>query len=153
MSFTYLGLAPSLCQPLARMGYDRPTPVQTQSIPLVLNGSDLLARAQTGTGKTAAFGLPMIERLLLRSARRRPSRAPRGLVLVPTRELAIQVERALDLLRGAAARAVAAIFGGMPMRPQVQAAPAGRRHRGRHAGPAARSHEAAHRSICRRSRF
>ena len=64
MSFSDLGLAPSLCHPLARKGYDLPTPVQTQSIPLVLSGTDLLARAQTGTGKTAAFGLPMIERLL-----------------------------------------------------------------------------------------
>ena len=61
----------------ARKGYDLPTPVQTQSIPLVLSGTDLLARAQTGTGKTAAFGLPMIERLLLRSTRR-PRRVPRA---------------------------------------------------------------------------
>ena len=94
MPFSKLGLAPSLCTPLARMGYREPTPVQSLSIPLVLSGSDLLARAQTGTGKTAAFALPMIDRLLVR--RRRPRLAgPIGLVLVPTRELAVQVTRAL----------------------------------------------------------
>ena len=121
MSFSELGLAQSLCDPLARKGYTQPTPVQIQSIPLVLSGADLLARAQTGTGKTAAFGLPMIERLLLRGTRRASTRAPRALVLVPTRELATQVERAL-VSYGAPLRArVTAIFGGMPMRPQVRA--------------------------------
>ena len=66
MPFTKLGLTPSLCTPLAKMGYTQPTPVQSASIPIILTGADLLARAQTGTGKTAAFALPMIERLLLR---------------------------------------------------------------------------------------
>jgi ATP-dependent RNA helicase RhlE len=65
MPFSKLGLAPSLCTPLVQMGFRQPTPVQTEAIPLVLKGTDLLARAQTGTGKTAAFGLPMIERLFL----------------------------------------------------------------------------------------
>src|SRR5262247_1235630 len=95
MSFSKLGLTPSLCLPLARLGYEQPTPIQTRAIPAVLTGTDLLARAQTGTGKTAAFGLPMIERLVaLRDASK--SRRPRGLVLVPTRELAAQVHRALS---------------------------------------------------------
>src|SRR5262245_26906644 len=93
MSFSKLGLTPSLCLPLARLGYEEPTPIQAQAIPVVLTGADLLARAQTGTGKTAAFGLPMIERLMARAAVR--SRLPRALVLVPTRELATQVHRAL----------------------------------------------------------
>ena len=66
MPFVSLGLTPSLCHPLARLGYATPTPVQAQSIPLVLAGHDLLAKAQTGTGQTAAFGLPMIERLFWR---------------------------------------------------------------------------------------
>ena len=66
MSFSALGLTPSLSLPLARLGYDEPTLIQTLAIPAVLTGRDLLARAQTGTGKTAAFGLPMIERLLVR---------------------------------------------------------------------------------------
>ncbi len=91
MPFTTLGLSDTLSTSLARLGYTTPTPVQSQSIPIVLSGSDLLARAQTGTGKTAAFGLPMIERLLVRSKRQPGTHAPRGLVLVPTRELAIQV--------------------------------------------------------------
>ena len=63
MPFVSLGLSASLSNPLARLGYATPTPVQAQSIPLALAGHDLLAKAQTGTGKTAAFGLPMIERL------------------------------------------------------------------------------------------
>src|SRR5262245_31258681 len=90
MSFSKLGLTPSLCLPLARLGYEQPTPIQSRAIPVVLTGADLLARAQTGTGKTAAFGLPMIERIV---ARRGKPRLPRGLVLVPTRELAAQVHR------------------------------------------------------------
>ena len=94
MPFTTLGLSDAISHPLSRMGYGQPTPVQTQSIPIVLSGSDLLARAQTGTGKTAAFALPMIERLLAQRHRQASSRAPRGLVLVPTRELASQVHRA-----------------------------------------------------------
>jgi ATP-dependent RNA helicase RhlE len=120
MSFSELGLAPSLCHPLARKGYDRPTPVQSQSIPVILSGTDLLARAQTGTGKTAAFGLPMIERLLVRGPRA-ATRAPRGLVLVPTRELAIQVDRALAAYGAPLKLRVTAIYGGVPMRPQTRA--------------------------------
>src|SRR5215510_12351695 len=80
MSFSKLGLTSSLCVPLARLGYEQPTPIQAQAIPAVLTGTDLLARAQTGTGKTAAFGLPMIQRIVARRDGR--SRLPRGLVLV-----------------------------------------------------------------------
>ncbi len=119
MSFSTLGLTPSLSLPLARLGYDQPTPIQTLAIPAVLTGADLLARAQTGTGKTAAFGLPMIDRLL--TPRRGPGRrSPRGLVLVPTRELAVQVHRALSTYAGAAPLRVTAIFGGVGMGAQVQ---------------------------------
>src|SRR5690242_17875882 len=96
MPFQALGLSPSLCAPLAKLGYAQPTPVQLKSIPIVLTGSDLLARAQTGTGKTAAFGLPMIERLAVRGGVARGARKPRGLVLVPTRELAAQVHKSLS---------------------------------------------------------
>lgn len=120
MPFSKLGLAPSLCTPLARMGYGQPTPVQSESIPFVLSGSDLLARAQTGTGKTAAFGLPMIERLFVRGRSAR-IRSPRGLVLVPTRELALQVHRALATYGAPVQLRVLPIFGGVPMGPQVQA--------------------------------
>src|SRR3954469_25631816 len=95
MSFATLGLSDVLFQPLARLGYDKPTAVQSRAIPLVLSGRDLMARAQTGTGKTAAFGLPMIDRLLVVSKKPRVAGKPRGLVLVPTRELALQVHQAL----------------------------------------------------------
>ena len=118
MSFSELGLRPSLCLPLARLGYEKPTPIQTQAIPAVLRGTDLLARAQTGTGKTAAFGLPMIERLGARRDGARP-RLPRGLVLVPTRELAAQVHGALSTYAAPAQLRVMAIFGGVGMGPQI----------------------------------
>jgi ATP-dependent RNA helicase RhlE len=119
MSFSNLGLTPSLCLPLARLGYDQPTPIQTKAIPAVLTGADLLARAQTGTGKTAAFGLPMIERLVARRNGARP-RLPRGLVLVPTRELAAQVHKSLATYGAPAQIRVAVIFGGVGMGPQIQ---------------------------------
>jgi len=119
MSFSKLGLTPSLCLPLARLGYEQPTPIQVRAIPVVLTGADLLARAQTGTGKTAAFGLPMIERIVARRDRRRP-RLPRALVLVPTRELAAQVHRSLATYAAPAQLRVTAIFGGVGMGPQIQ---------------------------------
>ena len=121
MPFSTLGLAPALCTPLARQGYSQPTPVQTESIPIVLGGNDLLARAETGTGKTAAFGLPMIDRLLVQGRRATAARKPRGLVLVPTRELAQQVQQALTKYGAPVNLRSAAIFGGVAMRPQVQA--------------------------------
>ena len=120
MPFTTLGLTPSLCAPLARQGYTEPTPVQRQSIPIALSGRDLLARAQTGTGKTAAFGLPMIDRLLVRGGTPAGARRPRGLVLVPTRELALQVHKALSLYGVPANLRVTAIYGGVGIRPQIQ---------------------------------
>jgi ATP-dependent RNA helicase RhlE len=120
MSFSKLGLAPSLCDSLLRMGYSEPTPVQLASIPVVLRGADLLARAQTGTGKTAAFGLPMIERLLVRQ-RRSATGKPLGLVLVPTRELALQVHGAMVRYGAPVGLRVTPVFGGVPMPPQVRA--------------------------------
>ncbi len=121
MPFDTLGLSPSICNPLARLGYTSPTPVQTESIPVVLTGADLLARAQTGTGKTAAFGLPMIDRLFA-GRDRSPGRAkPRGLVLVPTRELAVQVQQSLSKYGASVGVRVTAIFGGVSMHGQVAA--------------------------------
>jgi ATP-dependent RNA helicase RhlE len=119
MSFVNLGLSPLLCSPLARMGYAAPTPVQAQAIPLVLTGSDLVARAQTGTGKTAAFGLPIIERLFVQGARAK-TRGPRCLVLVPTRELALQVHDALATYGNPLRLRVISIVGGVGMGPQIQ---------------------------------
>jgi ATP-dependent RNA helicase RhlE len=120
MSFSKLGLTPSLYVPLARLGYEHPTPIQARAIPAVLTGTDLLARAQTGTGKTAAFGLPMIDRIVARCGGGRPGR-PRGLVLVPTRELAAQVHRSLATYGAPAQIRVTAIFGGVSMGAQIQA--------------------------------
>ncbi|MCW4454322.1 DEAD/DEAH box helicase [Flavobacterium sp. MXW15] len=98
MSFESLGLAPFLLRALAEQGYENPTPIQEQAIPLALDGHDLLAGAQTGTGKTAAFGLPLLQHL---GTSPQPvgngPRKPRALVLAPTRELATQVH---DSLRG-----------------------------------------------------
>jgi ATP-dependent RNA helicase RhlE len=119
MPFVKLGLSPALCHPLSRLGYVTPTPVQAQSIPVVLTGRDLLARAQTGTGKTAAFGLPMIDRLTVRGGvSASGTRKPRALVLVPTRELALQVHKALATYAVPANLRVTAIFGGVSFGPQ-----------------------------------
>jgi len=116
--FSKLGLSPTACTSLARLGYHTPTPIQTQAIPLVLTGVDLLARAQTGTGKTAAFGMPMIERLAASAATGRTK--PRGLVLVPTRELAVQVHQSLTTYAASTRLRIAAIFGGVSMGAQIQ---------------------------------
>jgi ATP-dependent RNA helicase RhlE len=118
--FSRLGLSPTTCASLARLGYETPTPIQTEAIPLVLTGVDLLARAQTGTGKTAAFGLPMIEHLQSAGARR-DRRTPRALVLVPTRELAVQVHQSLTTYASSSPLRVCAIFGGVAMNGQIQA--------------------------------
>jgi ATP-dependent RNA helicase RhlE len=118
--FSKLGLSSPACASLARLGYETPTPIQTEAIPLVLTGVDLLARAQTGTGKTAAFGLPIVERLL--TAGVAASRVtPRALVLVPTRELAVQVHQALSAYASPTRLRVVAIFGGVSMGGQIQA--------------------------------
>jgi ATP-dependent RNA helicase RhlE len=116
--FSELGLSPTACTSLARLGYQTPTPIQTEAIPLVLTGVDLLARAQTGTGKTAAFGMPMIERLAASAPAGRSK--PRGLVLVPTRELAVQVHQSLTTYAVSTRLRVAAIFGGVSMGGQIQ---------------------------------
>ena len=120
MPFSKLGLSPVLCTPLAQAGYTTPTPVQAQSIQSVLEGADLMARAQTGTGKTAAFGLPMIDRLLVRGKPGKFTR-PRGLVLVPTRELAIQVHKSLSIYGAPVRLRAVSVFGGVSMVNQVRA--------------------------------
>lgn len=108
MSFTTLGLAPSLLQTLEDIGYREPTPIQTQVIPLVLRGRDILGAAQTGTGKTAAFALPILHKLL--SGGKQPS--ARALVVVPTRELAAQVGDAIKTYARDSELKVIALFGG-----------------------------------------
>ena len=118
--FSQLGLTPTTCAPLARLGYTTPTPIQTKAIPVVLTGVDLLARAQTGTGKTAAFGLPMIQRLTSQGAAAGRVK-PRALVLVPTRELALQVSQTLSGYAASTRLRVVAIYGGVGMGGQMQA--------------------------------
>jgi ATP-dependent RNA helicase RhlE len=122
MSFENLGLAPALLRALADSGYTQPTPIQTEAIPLVLAGRDLLGGAQTGTGKTAAFALPMLERLFPAGVRQ--NRAPgriRALVLTPTRELAAQVHDSVRTYGRHLQPTTAAVFGGMGMHPQTVA--------------------------------
>ncbi|MBA3486916.1 MAG: DEAD/DEAH box helicase [Lysobacter sp.] len=117
-SFEGLGLAPALLRALAESGYNTPTPIQTQAIPLAMAGHDLLGGAQTGTGKTAAFGLPLLNRLSKQTAINGP-RKPRALVLVPTRELAIQVNDSLRSYAKHLRLNICSIYGGAGMSPQT----------------------------------
>jgi len=114
MSFESLGLAPELLRAVADEGYTQPTPIQLQGIPAVLSGRDLLAAAQTGTGKTAAFTLPILHKLNGHSAT-----APRVLVLVPTRELAAQVAESVRTYGKHLKLRTAVIFGGVGFNPQA----------------------------------
>ena len=94
-SFSGLGLADPLLRALADVGYTSPTPIQAKAIPVVLTGRDLLAAAQTGTGKTAGFTLPILQRLLDNPMQTRKPGRPRCLILTPTRELTAQVEESV----------------------------------------------------------
>ena len=126
MSFNGLGLSPELLRAVADQGYETPTPVQSAAIPLVLEGRDLLAGAQTGTGKTAAFVLPIIHRL---HETRRDAGAARHqvrvLVVVPTRELAIQVEESVRTYGAHRPIRSATVYGGVGFGPQVSKLRAG----------------------------
>ncbi|MEX1170666.1 MAG: DEAD/DEAH box helicase [Chloroflexota bacterium] len=123
MSFDRLGLSPELLSAVARQGYTDPTPVQTEAIPLVLAGRDLLAGAQTGTGKTAAFVLPMVQRL--HASRPAGPRLIRALILTPTRELALQVEESVRTYGAQNPIRSTTIYGGVGFDPQVRALRAG----------------------------
>ncbi|MFA7442989.1 MAG: DEAD/DEAH box helicase, partial [Lysobacteraceae bacterium] len=118
MSFDTLGLSPALLRALSEAGYATPTPIQTDAIPLALSGHDLLAGAQTGTGKTAAFGLPLLQTL---AADATVQRRPRALILTPTRELAAQVAASLRDYGKHLSLRIATVFGGVGMQPQVDA--------------------------------
>jgi superfamily II DNA/RNA helicase len=114
MSFSVFGLHPSLLQSIVKQGYTAPTPIQEQAIPVAMKGSDILASAQTGTGKTAAFMLPLLHRLTQPSAVTK-SKGPRVLVLTPTRELADQIADASNKLGGSIAKlSTVSIVGGVP---------------------------------------
>jgi len=116
MSFDSLGLRAELLRAVATQGYTIPTPIQAKAIPEILAGHDILAGAQTGTGKTAAFTLPMLQIL---SGRQAQGRHPRALVLTPTRELAAQVEQSVRTYGQHLPLRSAVIFGGVGMQPQV----------------------------------
>src|SRR5687768_10857878 len=123
MTFDSLGLRAELLRALEDAGYTTPTPVQAQAIPVILQGRDVLAGAQTGTGKTAGFALPLLQRLLegntVPTNRRKPVRA---LILTPTRELAAQVQESVrDYGRYPPALNSAVVFGGVNINPQIQA--------------------------------
>jgi ATP-dependent RNA helicase RhlE len=116
--FATLGLSPALLEVLAAEGYTQPTPIQAQAIPHLLAGRDLLGIAQTGTGKTAAFALPILQRLAANP--RKPSRGTcRVLVLSPTRELASQIGESFRTYAGSMPLGVAVIFGGVGYKPQT----------------------------------
>src|SRR5438094_8734302 len=121
MSFSKLGLSEELVRAVAEHGYTTPTPIQTQAIPAVLAGGDLLAGAQTGTGKTAGFVLPILERLSKRPAPRVVGgRKPvRTLILTPTRELAAQVEESVRVYGKYSKQTSMVVYGGVGINPQI----------------------------------
>jgi ATP-dependent RNA helicase DeaD len=117
--FAALGLSPALVSAVAALGYEEPTPIQQEAIPVLLSGADMLGQAATGTGKTAAFALPLLDKLS------RDGKAARGkvraLVLVPTRELAMQVAEALHKYAKGSNLNVVPVYGGAPMDHQIRA--------------------------------
>ena len=118
MSFTLLGLSPSILKAVAEEGYTEPSPIQAQAIPAVLEGRDVMAAAQTGTGKTAGFTLPILERLL-KGDSAKPNQA-RVLVLTPTRELAAQVGASVETYGKYLPLRSAVVFGGVKINPQMK---------------------------------
>jgi len=120
MPFTSFDLDPLLLRGIRELGFTRPTPIQEQSIPPALAGRDVLACAATGSGKTAAFGLPILQRLM-----HKPRRTTRALVLTPTRELCAQIDEHLAELATHTPVTSAAVFGGVGMGPQEHAFRAG----------------------------
>ena len=125
MSFASLGLSEALVRAVESAGYTQPTPVQQRAIPAALQGRDLMVAAQTGTGKTGGFALPILERLFPNGhpdrEQRHGPKQPRVLVLTPTRELAAQVHDSFKLYARDLKFVSACIFGGVGMNPQVQA--------------------------------
>ncbi|MDD5282307.1 MAG: DEAD/DEAH box helicase, partial [Candidatus Omnitrophica bacterium] len=111
--FYGLGIAPKILDILGHMKFKVPTPIQLKAIPLAIEGKDIVGIAQTGTGKTHSFAIPMVQRLVQKKGI--------GLVLAPTRELAIQIDEACHMLAHAFGMKTACLIGGAPMDPQVQA--------------------------------
>jgi ATP-dependent RNA helicase RhlE len=118
-SFATLHLASPVLTAISELGYDTPTPVQTQAIPEILAGNDVLAGAQTGTGKTAAFALPLLTRLM--ESPRVQSKRPSALILAPTRELADQVATSIQRYSANTELTTLAVYGGVSQNPQTEA--------------------------------
>ena len=112
-TFSGLGIAPGLLDILSRLGFEEPTPIQEKAIPVALEGKDIIGIAQTGTGKTLAFGVPIIQKL--------GQAKGKGLILLPTRELAEQVEKMLHIVGKSLGLRTALVIGGASMRAQIQA--------------------------------
>ncbi|HEY7024924.1 MAG TPA: DEAD/DEAH box helicase [Candidatus Limnocylindrales bacterium] len=122
MTFDHFGLSPEILRAVGEQGYETPTPIQEQAIPLVASGRDVMGRAQTGTGKTAAFALPMLERLRSHANTSfSPARHPvRALILAPTRELAVQVYDSFRTYGRHVPLRYAVVYGGVPIEPQTR---------------------------------
>ena len=118
MSFSSLALDKSLTDAVKALGYEQPTPIQQQAIPAILANKDIMAGAQTGTGKTAAFALPILQRLSENIPAQRPIRA---LVLTPTRELAQQVYKSFVSYAENTELNIAVAYGGVSIKPQIEA--------------------------------
>ena len=121
IDFASLGLADTLLRAVSEAGYTQPTPIQAQAIPQVLAGGDLLAAAQTGTGKTAGFTLPVLHQLAQTHAHPHPPGRPRCLILTPTRELAAQVEESVKTYGKYVPLTSLVMFGGVNINPQIAA--------------------------------
>ncbi|KHF25172.1 DEAD/DEAH box helicase [Solemya velum gill symbiont] len=119
MSFKSLGLRTELLRAVSEQGYSKPTPIQSKGIPPVLEGRDIMGGAQTGTGKTAGFTLPLLQRLMESGQATKGKRPLRALVLTPTRELAAQVEDSIDTYGKYLPLKSMVIFGGVSIRPQI----------------------------------
>jgi ATP-dependent RNA helicase RhlE len=119
-NFETLGLAEPLTRAVKEAGYDTPTPIQAQAIPVMLKGGDVMGLAQTGTGKTAAFVLPLIDRLMA-EGKQAPGRTCRALVLAPTRELAAQIGKSIETYAKHTKITHCVIFGGVKPGPQIRA--------------------------------
>ncbi|APD50581.1 DEAD/DEAH box helicase [Francisella hispaniensis] len=117
MQFSDLGLNPLICSALEKKGYTKPTPIQAKAIPLVLKGSDVMASAQTGTGKTAGFTLPIIQRLL--DQPKAQANRIKTLILTPTRELAAQIQEQIQIYAANTHIRSAVVFGGVSINPQM----------------------------------
>src|SRR5712691_10474733 len=126
-SFDELGLRPELLRAVAEAGYTPPTPIQAQAIPTILQGLDVMGGAQTGTGKTAGFALPILQKLLPpANTSPAPARHPvRALILTPTRELAIQVEEAVKTYGKYTGLRSTVVFGGVDIKQQLPIVRAG----------------------------